>query len=82
LREKEEATWDEIHSMKAIEQATAYFKDVIFPQLKPFSIKEIAAETGLGNLFVSNVMKGKSIPHPIHNAKLMELIQREKDPGP
>ena len=52
----------------------AWFKREIAPKLDAFSLKEIAAATGLSLTACSRIRAGAKVPHPRHWSALEALI--------
>ncbi|HVN69518.1 MAG TPA: CRISPR-associated endonuclease Cas1 [Candidatus Binatia bacterium] len=52
----------------------AWFKREIAPRLDAFSLKEIAAATGLSLAACSRIRSGAKVPHPRHWASLEKLV--------
>jgi hypothetical protein len=53
----------------------AWFKREIVPKLDAFTLKEIGKATGLSLAACSRMRAGAKIPHPLHWAALVELVQ-------
>ncbi len=53
----------------------AWFKRVIVPKLDAFTLKVIAAATGLSLAACSRVRSGAKVPHPRHWDRLLALVE-------
>jgi hypothetical protein len=53
----------------------AWFKREIAPRLDAFSLKEIAAATGLSLTACSRIRGGANLPHPRHWEALLSLVE-------
>ena len=73
-RVNERKAWDSIHSQGDAEKERARFKTEILPTLEEHSLREIATSTGFCLRYASLIRSGKVVPHPVHNAKLIKLI--------
>jgi CRISPR-associated endonuclease Cas1 len=74
IRASERKAWDSIHSQGDAEKERARFKTEILPTLEEHSLREIATSTGFCLRYASLIRSGKVVPHPVHNAKLIKLI--------
>ena len=74
IRASERKAWDSIHSQGDAEKERARFKTEILPTLEGHSLREIATSTGFCLRYASLIRSGKVVPHPVHNAKLIKLI--------
>jgi CRISPR-associated protein Cas1 len=74
IRASERKAWDSIHSQKDAQTERARFKTEILPLLNGYSIREIVTSTGFCLRYASLIRSGKVVPHPVHNAKLIKLI--------
>jgi hypothetical protein len=54
----------------------AWFKREVLPKLDGFSLKEIAAATGLSLVACSRIRSGARLAHPRHWDALLELAER------
>jgi hypothetical protein len=73
-RSKERKAWENSHSPDDKDRELVRFKDEILPAIAECSITQIAKTTGLSPRYASLIRSGKVVPHPVHNAKLIELI--------
>ena len=54
----------------------AWFKREIAPKLDGFSLREIAAATGLSLAACSRIRAGARVPHPRHWGALVKLVNK------
>jgi CRISPR-associated endonuclease Cas1 len=73
-RSNERKAWDATHSRSKAKKERARFKTEILPSLEGYSIRQIANVTGFCLRYCSMIRSGKVVPHPVHNAKLIKLI--------
>lgn len=73
-RSNERKAWDATHSQSKAKKERARFKTEILPVLKGYSLRQIAASTGFCLRYASLIRSGNVVPHPVHNAKLIKLI--------
>lgn len=74
-RADERKTWEAAHSPDDLLKEQERFRTEVFPTLAEYSITQIAKTTGLTPRYASLIRSGKVVPHPVHNAKLMELTR-------
>jgi hypothetical protein len=74
IRASERKAWDVTHSKDTAEKERARFKTEILPSLEEHSLREIVTSTGFCLRYASLIRSGKVVPHPVHNAKLIKLI--------
>jgi hypothetical protein len=73
-RANERKAWGLSHSPGEYEAEQAKFIKEIQPAIQRFTLTQISQATGLSPRYASLIRSGKCIPHPVHNPKLMELI--------
>ena len=73
-RANERKAWDSVHSQDEATKERARFKVEILPHLEEHSLRQIANRTGFCLRYASLIRSGKVVPHPVHNAKLIKLI--------
>jgi hypothetical protein len=56
--------WKREHGAQARDEA--WFQRVVLPKLDGFTLKEMAAATGLSLVACSRIRSGPRIPHPPH----------------
>jgi hypothetical protein len=65
--------WKREHSAQL--RDAAWFRREVLPRLDGFSLKELAAATGLSLVACSRIRSGARVPHPRHWNSLLALVE-------
>nr|BAL53911.1 hypothetical protein HGMM_F11C09C19 [uncultured prokaryote] len=73
-RWQEKREWEREHGREALERECERFRREIGPKLRSIPLRRMSRVTGLSVYYCAQIRKGERVPHPVHHAAFMALL--------